>query len=401
MMIRFPLSLASAAMLFALLSGVAQAQSPAQPPKPFQGVITAISGSTLTVKADAGAVYAVQVPADAVLLRIAPGAKDLSAAEKIAFTGLAVGDRALVRPDPDAAGPAITALRVVAIKQSDLAQKQQKERAEWQGGLVKSVDASSGTILLSTGAGAMAKTIAVHTGKATVLKRYAPASVSIDAATVAPIDAIQPGDQLQVRGQKNADNTEIAAVEVYSGAFRNISGPITAIDAAGATFVVKDLATKKSVTIHVTAEAQMRRLPDRMAQMLAMRLKGGAAMMGGAATGGQGPWGGGAPPSSAPGGQRGGSGVGGPGAGGGQWPAAGGGPPDLQQMLNRAPVIQLTDLVKGEVVMLVATGNATEVSAIKLLAGVEPLLESPAASRDLLANWSMNSGSGAAEAAAQ
>jgi hypothetical protein len=70
-------------------------------------------------------------------------------------------------------------------------------------------------------------------------------------------------------------------------------------------------------------------------------------------------------------------------------------------MLNRAPVIQLTDLVKGEVVMLVATGNATEVSAIKLLAGVEPLLESPAASRDLLANWSMNSGSGAAEAAAQ
>jgi len=60
----------------------------------------------------------------------------------------------------------------------------------------------------------------------------------------------------------------------------------------------------------------------------------------------------------------------------------GGGPPDLQQMLNRAPVIQLTDLVKGEVVMLVATGNATEVSAIKLLAGVEPLLESPAASRD-------------------
>ena len=38
--------------------------------------------------------------------------------------------------------------------------------------------------------------------------------------------------------------------------------------------MVKDLATKKQVTIHITPEAQMRRLPERMAQMLAVRLKG-------------------------------------------------------------------------------------------------------------------------------
>jgi hypothetical protein len=49
--------------------------------------------------------------------------------------------------------------------------------------------------------------------------------------------------------------------------------------------------------------------------------------------------------------------------------------------------------------MLVSTEGTNEVTAIKLLAGVEPLLESPDASRDLLANWSM--GSGGAEAAAQ
>ena len=58
-------------------------------------------------------------------------------------------------------------------------------------------------------------------------------------------------------------------------------------------------------------------------------------------------------------------------------------------MLSRAPAIQLADLKKGEAVMLVSTQGTAEVTAITLLAGVEPLLEAPAASRDLLANWSV------------
>jgi hypothetical protein len=71
----------------------------------------------------------------------------------------------------------------------------------------------------------------------------------------------------------------------------------------------------------------------------------------------------------------------------------------MQQVLSRAPVIHLGDLQKGEAVMLVSTQGTSEVTAITLLAGVEPLLEAPEASQNLLANWSM--GSGGAEAAAQ
>ena len=85
--------------------------------------------------------------------------------------------------------------------------------------------------------------------------------------------------------------------------------------------------------------------------------------------------------------------------GAGQW--GGGGSGDPQQMLSRAPAIQLADLKKGDAIMVVSTDGATEVTAITLLAGVEPLLEAPAASQSLLNNWSMNSGAGAAEAAAQ
>jgi hypothetical protein len=107
--------------------------------------------------------------------------------------------------------------------------------------------------------------------------------------------------------------------------------------------------------------------------MLAMRPKGSS---GAAGASGNGP----------AGGQR----------GGGQWAGRNGGPGgvffDPQQMLDRAPVIQLGDLKKGEAVRLVLTESTAGVTAIKLLAGVEPLLEAPEA-QNLLANWSMNSGS--------
>jgi hypothetical protein len=265
---------------------------------------------------------------------------------------------------------------------------------------VKNVDPNAGAITLTTGAGATAKTVTVHTGKSTVLKRYAPGSVRYDQAQPAPMDAIHPGDQLRARGQKNTDGSEINAEEVVSGSFRNIAGTISSLDAANSTFVVKDLATKKQVTVQIAADAQMRRLPERMAQMLATRLKGGTP----GAPGQGGPpqsAASGSPPAGAPGGgQRGGNGgpagPGGPGTGAGapgsQWSGQNGAG-DPQQMLNRAPAIKLADLQKGEAVMLVSTEGANDVTAITLLAGVEPLLEAPAA-QNLLSNWSMGSGGG-------
>lgn len=349
---------------------VASAQAPVR----FVGTITAISGSTLTVKTDADGVHQLNVPAAAALKRVAPGQKDLSAAETIPFSDLAIGDRALVKLDPNAPAGTEVALQVIAVKQADLALKQQKDREDWQqrgvGGLVKSVDASTGVILLTSGAGASTRIITVNTTKATMLKRYAKDSVRFDEALPAPIDAIHAGDQLRARGTKNADGNEIAAEEVVSGSFRNISGTITSLDSTGATLVVKDLATKKPVTVHVTVDAQMRRLPEMMAQMLAARLKGSASSSAESAhRGGQAAW----------------NGNGRSGGGNGEGH-------DPQQVLNRAPAIHMDDLKKGEAVMLVSTEGAGEVTAITLLAGVEPLLEAPAASRDLLSNWSMNTG---------
>ena len=70
---------------------------------------------------------------------------------------------------------------------------------------------------------------------------------------------------------------------------------------------------------------------------------------------------------------------------------SGGGGFDAQTMLSRAPLVKLDDLKKGDAIMVVATDDSSGMSAITLMAGVEPLLEAPAASQNLL-NWSLSTG---------
>ncbi len=361
----------------------------AQTPTRFLGAISAISGNTVTVKTADGAVHTFEVPSTASIRQIEPGQTSLSNAVTIPLNSLAVGDRLLVLLSSNASGGTPQAAEIIAIKHEALVQKQEAEAAAWAngvGGLVKSVDPATGTIVVTAGSGLTTKTVTLHTTSATVLKRYAPASVSYADAKPAPLADIHEGDQLMARGTKNADGTEMTAQEVVSGSFRNISGLIGSIDAANSTIEVKDLRTKKNVTIHITPTAQMRELPERMAQFLAMRLKGEAP---------EGFPGRGEGRGEATRGRNGGEMRGGPGGAPGE-----GGRLEMnpQQILSRAPAITFNDLKKDDAVMLVATPGTSEVTAITLVAGVEPLLRAPA-SQDLLSSWSMNSGSAAADAA--
>jgi hypothetical protein len=403
------LSVAGSALLLlsmtgaVLISASAQAPTPAPAATPagnanrFLGTITAVAPGSLTLKTDAGVERKVTVPDGIRLQRVAPGAKDLSGAAVIQFSDLAVGDRVLVRVAPDPATDPVTAISIVAIPQADLAQKQQKDRDEWQrngvGGLVKSVDSGTGVITITSGAGPTQKTITLHTTPATILRRYAPDSVNFDQAKAAPIETIQAGDQLRARGTKNADGTEVETAEVVSGSFRNISGTVGSINPSGMTITLKDLATKQNVTVHVGQETQMRKLPENMAKILANVTKpadkSGDSSAGNTSSNAGGNSGNAATPTPE-GSAR--TPYGGQGGGG----RRGGG--DLQQMLSRAPAIRLADLQKGDAVMLVSTQGTSEVTAITLLAGVEPLLQAPASTQNmLLSNWNMSSGS--AEAA--
>ena len=403
-----------------LLRSVACAEAAPQPPNPQQapaqtakqvlGAIQAIQGNMITLKPDTGPAVNVVVQGAVRILRVAPGQTDLKNAAAIQFSDLQVGDRILVRGIPSADGQSLTASSVIAMKRSDVEAKQQQEREDWQkrgtGGLVSAVDPASGTITISVPAPGGTRTVAVHTTKDTIIRRYAPDSVQFDDAKPSSLNEVKPGDQLRARGARSADGSEFAAEEIVSGAFRNISGTVSNLDAAANTLTVADLATKKPVVVKISAQSQVLKLPSQIAQGLAFQMKGGAR---GAASGAPGGAAGGAPPSGTSAGERGvppdaahqqrqqqddqrASGEGGN--------ARPGRAADLQQVLNRLPKASLADLQKGDAVMIVSTeGTASGgVTAITLLAGVEPILQaSPGGAQAMtLSPWNIGGAGGEA-----
>ncbi len=389
---------------------VAQAQSAPQPSaqspssaRPV-GTIKAISGNTITLTTDAGTDVTILVQDATKLVRIAPGQKDLKDAAPIQLQDVQVGDRILVRGKLADDGSSVLAASVIAMKKEDISQKQARDREEWQkhgaGGLVSSVDPATNTIIVSLPAIGEKKNLTVHVSKDTIMRRYAPDSVKFDDAKPSTLDQIKPGDQLRARGSRNTDGTDLTAVEVVSGTFRNIAGTISAIDASASTVTLQDLTTKKPVTVKITSESQLRKLPPQMAQRIAMRLKGTPAEAATpAADGAAGPAN--APQNPNPRGSR----TGGPGAGGpdGMGRPAGNGSPDLQQAINRMPPATLSDLQKGDAVMLVATegGRGGMPTAITLLGGVEPILQASPNSNasTILSPWSLGSSAGGEAAA--
>src|ERR1700743_2166624 len=86
-------TLAALAFSLAFSLGV-QAQTAS---RSLRGAITAINGSTLTVKTDTGESHQVTVASDTDLKRIEPGQTSLANAAVIALSDLAVGDRILLR----------------------------------------------------------------------------------------------------------------------------------------------------------------------------------------------------------------------------------------------------------------------------------------------------------------
>jgi len=383
---------------------------------PPLGTIKSISGNSLILASDAGVEVNVDVRDSTKIVRIAPGQKDLKDAQPIALTDLQVGDRILVRGKVGDDNKTFSATSIIAMKKADIAEKQSHERDEWQksgvGGLVNNVNVATGVISITTPSLREKKTVAVHVTKETVLRRYAPGSVKFDDANPAPLAEIRPGDQLRARGEKNADGSELTAQEIVSGSFRNISGTISSLDSAQSTITVHDLATKKNVAVKVTSESQLRKLPAPLAQRIAQRLNGA----GGGANGDQGGAGqtgagtasgttaapaakepaagaGQGAASAAEDGRQRDFGGRGRGAGAGAGGPGGGGTMDLQQMISRMPASTITDLQKGDAVMLVGTEvGGHEVTAITLLAGVEPILQgSPnGGASSILSPWSLS-----------
>ena len=369
------------------------------------GAIKSIDSNTVTLTTDAGAEVNVTLQPTTRLLRMEPGQTDLKSATAITAGEIQVGDRLLAGGTASDDGKSVLATTAVVMKKADVAEKQQRDREEWQrhgiGGVVKAVDVAADSITLSTGTLGAPNTTTVQLTKDTIIRRYAPDSIKFDDAKPGTLDEIKPGDQLRARGAKSADGKELTAAEIVSGTFRSIPGLVISTEAGNNSVTVTDLASKRPVTLKVGPDSQMHQLPAMFAQRIAARLKGGAAAAAG--QGGQG--GAGASRGEAGGnaGREGGAGratgaEGRPGGGfGAGQRAGGGGAPDFQQMLSRMPSVNLSDLSKGTAVMIVATeGTAQSPSTIiVLLSGVEPILTaaSPTEASTILSPWNLSTGS--------
>jgi hypothetical protein len=350
------------------------------------GTIESISGRSFTVISDAGSHSEIATEVTTKFLQIEPGKTDLKEASSISFSDLQPGDRVLARGSLAEDGT-IRAASVVAIKKTAIAEKQAKERAEWQrgvGGLVRAIDSSAGTIAVTTNGLSSSKEVVVHFTPDTILRRYASDSTRFDSAKSAAISEIHPGDQLRARGTRSESGADFTAAEIVSGTFRSIAGTVSSSDASANTLVVQDLATKSAVSLIITAESQMRKLPPQFADGLAARLKSQTAgAEPGATAGASAPL---AAPARASQAQQGTATLGAPGGRGG----------DFQQMIARMPAASLADLQKGDAVMVVTTqGNGKDpLTVITLLDGVEAILRaSPKGSQDMiLSPWSLGGG---------
>jgi co-chaperonin GroES (HSP10) len=327
----------------------------AQAPARQSGTVKAISGNSVTLATDGGSQVSVSVADGAKVLQVAPGSTDLKSAQQIVLTDVAVGDRILVTGKAGDDG-GFTALRVILMKSTDIAEKNAAEKADWQkrgsGGLVSAVDGS--TLTISAGA----RKIQIQTSDSTKFRRYSGDSVKFEDAKPGTLAQIQPGDQIRVLGTKSEDGSSIPAEVVVSGSFKNLAGLIATIDAASGTLTLKDLATKKTVTVAITPNSNVKTLPPQAAAMFAARAKGA-----GAGTTGGG--------SAQPAGQGDASGGGRP---GGPGRTAGG---DLSQLVSRLPNKTIADLKVGDAVMIVASQpdpGSAKVTAVTLLLGVEPIL---------------------------
>lgn len=394
---RFALSVSLALVPAAVVStATLYAQAPA-PAARQSGTVKAVDSASITVVTAAGVQVSVPIAPDAAIMQLAPGSTSLSAAQQAKFSDITVGDKVIVGKP----GDTTTASRIILMKSSDIAARNQAEQADWQkrgtGGLLKAVDGT--TLTVTSGA----RTVKIETTPKTVFRRYAADSVKFQDSALGTFAQIHAGDQLSVRGDKSADGLTISAEEVVTGTFANLSGVLTAVDAKSGTVSFKDLTTKKSVTVKLTTNSDVRNLPPTAAAMFAQRSTPAAS---GVATADRASGGGlSAAPAGGAGAPAGGYGGGGAGGAGGYGPGgartpggAGGGPGvgaartgmDLSRMLARLPTLTVADLKTGDAVMIVASPGAESFTAITLLSGVEALLTAPAGQAPItLSPWNM------------
>lgn len=288
--------------------------------------------------------------------KVPPDNRKMSAAVRAEFSDIGVGDKIVVSGIIADDKKTLPARTVYLMSKSELVQHQAKDLERWTkrgiSGRITAVNPDTKQITMEV-RGLGAATSVVLTPKDQVkFLRYAPNSIAYSEAVASKISDISAGDMIRAVGDRSSDGASFAAEEIVTGAFQTHAGTVKSVDAEKNEVVITELQSKKDVTVSLGSASVLKKFPEQMAQMMAARQGGGA---------------------GGPGGQmrmRPANGMGG-GPGGPGGPRGG-----IDDMLERFPNITAADLKPGEMIAISSSKTATldRITAIKLLAGVEPFI---------------------------
>ena len=380
-------------LLIAAAAAFAQTPGPS-PAAQISGVIGEVKAidaatSQMQVRSDNGVINTVGINDKTQYKRMALGAKTLTGATDVTLADVGQGDRIWARWRPGTDQKTTPAAQLVIMSKADLAKKQEQDRAEWRkrgvSGIVASVNPSTQEITVSSRSlMGQPSNVIIPVNEKVLMRRYPPDTIpKYSEAKPGKFEEVKVGDQLRALGDKSADGTHMTAEEVVFGTFKIAGGTVTAVDVASNQIRINDLQTKKPLTINFKPDTVIRRFP----QGAGMMLGGGMGGPGGPGAGqgqarpqGQGQTQTAPGPAGAQGQGAGGPQGAGPGGPQGQRPGGGGGG-NMADMLKRLPVISINELKVGDTILLSSLPGAdpTQLTAISLVSGVEPLLQMMAA----------------------
>ena len=363
---------------------VAQTDDPSIAAKHAIGEVKTVDAATkqVTIKTDAGSVVIVSVTEKTTYKKLAPGEKTLTNATDVTFAEVTEGDRIMARGTVSEDKKSVPAVQIIVMTKGDLAKKQEAERLEWRRrgilGVITALKPDTKEITISNRTMAGTQSVVIPVSDKTEMKRYAPDSIKFGDAKPSGFGELKVGDQLRALGDRTEDPLRFNPQKVVTGSFRTVGGVVTAVDPATGEIKINELEKKTPLTIVVKQDAVLRRFPADI-----------GAMMGGFGRGPGGPGGapGGAPGGQAPAGQAPAAGQGqagarpqGPGGGGPGGQGGPGGRPgggfNINDMLERLPVISVADVKVGDTIIVSSTQGVdpTRLTAISLVAGADTLL---------------------------
>ncbi len=342
------------------------------------GEVTAVESGKLVLKTKDGAID-VMISDKTAFKKVSPENPKISTAVEANFSEIGVGDKLLVTGEIAADKKSVPAKNIYLMSKAAIAEKQLKESEQWKtrgiSGRVTNLNFEKNEVTIAVKNLTGESNVIVSPKDNSKILRYAPNSVKYSEAKSSNVKEIYIGDVVRALGDKSEDGTNFKAEEIISGAFQTVGGKVKSIDAANKQVVIEDIKTKKDVIVTVSDASTLKKFPEDMAQKMAqfqtMRAGGGA--NGGfrppQANGQSNPQNNQATPPSGNG-----QNPAQPGTGGGRGMRG-----DINEMFERLPVITVADLKVGDLIAVSSTktDNPMKITAIRLLAGVEPFLSSP------------------------